>query len=129
MRYHYVPARLTREGAYALVNIDQKKDLALGIVTRQGPREVIQAVGRYYLIPKTQTAEVAFVVREDMRGQGFGQILVQRIIHMARQRKLEKLLAVVQSDNQAVRHLLEKSGFVVEPETDNPGFATLALAL
>ena len=129
LRYHYVPTRLSSEGAYALVNMDQNTDLALCIVARQGPREEIQGVGRYYLIPKTQTAEVAFVVREERRGQGFGRFLLRRVIRVARTRKLEKLLAVVQSGNQQMRDLLEKSGFAALPVGDDPGSVTWELSL
>ncbi|MEO5363971.1 MAG: GNAT family N-acetyltransferase [Magnetococcus sp. DMHC-8] len=129
LRYHYVPTRLTRESAYALVNMDQNRDLALCIAVRQGPREVLQAVGRYYLLADTRTAELAFVVREDRRGLGFGRFLLQRIIRVARQRGLEKLLAVVQSGNQRMRNLLEKRGFVVVPDGADPGSVTLMLVL
>lgn len=129
LRYHYLPTRLSRERAHALVNIDQEKDLALCIVARQGPREEIQAVGRYYLIPKTNTAELAFVVREERRGQGFGRYLLQRLIRVARKRKLEKLLAVVQTSNRPMSALLEKTGFVGLSDSDDPTLITLSLSL
>lgn len=129
LRYHYRPDRLSRERAHALVNIDQDKDLALCIVARQGPREEIQAVGRYYLIPKSNAAELAFVVREEQRGQGFGRRLLKRLIRVARSRKLEKLLAVVQINNQPMRALLEKSGFVGLPGGEDPALVTLSLSL
>ncbi|MBF0401458.1 MAG: GNAT family N-acetyltransferase [Magnetococcales bacterium] len=130
LRYHYIPTRLSRERAYALVNIDQDTDLALGIVARQGPREEIQAVGRYYLIPNSRTAELAFVVREDRRGQGFGRRLLKRLIRVARRRGLEKLLAVVQAGNQPMRGLLEAAGFVVQPGGgSDPASVALLLSL
>ncbi|MEO5348101.1 MAG: GNAT family N-acetyltransferase [Magnetococcus sp. YQC-3] len=129
LRYHYVPTRLSRERAYALVNLELDRDLALCIVARQGPREELQAVGRYYLIPKSKTAELAFVVREDKRGQGFGRRLLKRIIQVARERELEKLLAVVQSGNLRMRTLLEKCGFVAPPGQNDPGSVNLELSL
>ncbi|MBF0095822.1 MAG: GNAT family N-acetyltransferase [Magnetococcales bacterium] len=129
LRYHYVPTRMSREGAYSLVNIDQNQDLALCISSRQGPREEIQAVGRYYRMPETATAELAFVVREEKRGQGFGRFLLRRIIRMAKARKLEKLLAVVYADNQPMLTLLEHTGFTVVPGGEEPGSLTLALTL
>ncbi|WP_130472997.1 GNAT family N-acetyltransferase, partial [Candidatus Magnetaquicoccus inordinatus] len=129
LRYHYVPTRLSREGAYSLVNIDQNQDLALCITSRQGPREELQAVGRYYRMPETATAELAFVVREEKRGQGFGRFLLRRLIRVAKARKLEKLLAVVYADNQPMLTLLEHTGFTVVPGGEEPGSLTLALTL
>ncbi|MBF0161657.1 MAG: GNAT family N-acetyltransferase [Magnetococcales bacterium] len=129
LRYHYVPTRLSRERAYALVNIEQDRDLALCITTRQGPREELQAVGRYYLLPKSKTAELALVVREDKRNMGFGKLLLKRIIQVARKRALTSLLAVVQGGNQRMRTLLEKAGFVAQPNSEDPASVTLSLTL
>ena len=128
LRYHYVPARLSREGAYALVNVDQNKNLALCIVARQGPREAIHAVGSYHLIPKSQTAELAFVVQEAKRGLGLGKRLLKNLVRVARKRNLEKLIAVVQTGNQPMRHILESFGFM-ETLGEDPGLITMALSL
>ena len=129
LRYHYVPTRLSRERAYTLVNTEQDKDLALCIVARQGPREDLQAVGRYYLIPKSTTAELALVVREDKRGLGFGKLLLKRIIKVARKRGLTRLLAVVQTGNQRMLSELKKVGFVGTPSSDDPTSITMTLTL
>ena len=110
-RYHYVPTRLTKEQAHTLVNVDQSRDLALGIITRQGPREQIEAVGRYYKIRKSNAAELAFVVRESKRKLGLGQRILKTMIKTAKRRGLDKLVAFVQVGNQGMIHLLDKSGF------------------
>lgn len=128
LRYHYVPTRLSRENAYTLVNVDQNKHLALCIASRHGPLEIFHAVGSYHLIPQSHTAELAFVVQEAKRGLGLGKRLLKNIVRVAKKRKLEKLIAVVQTGNQPMRHVLESFGFLETPE-EEPGLITLALSL
>ena len=128
LRYNYLPTRLSREGAYALANVNQNKNLALCIVSRQGPREEIHAMGSYHLVPKSRTAELAFIVREEKRGLGIGQRLLKNIIRVAQKRKLEKLVAFVQTGNQPMRHILENFGFLETPGDDLDS-VTLALSL
>lgn len=117
-RYRHVPNNMSTEQAYRLVNVDQSQDLALCVVERQGPREVIHAVGRYLLEGKSR-AEVAFVVREVKQGLGFGSQLLEQLIRIARQRELKKLVAYIRSDNRSMRALVEKFSFQ-RSSTDDP---------
>ncbi len=106
-RYRNVPHDMSTEQAYRLVNVDQSQDLALCVVERQGPREVIHAVGRYFL-ENNARAEVAFVVREVKQRLGFGSRLLEQLIRIAGQRQLKVLVAYIRSDNLSMRALVEK---------------------
>ena len=70
MRYSHHPKQMSREKACTLVAVDQAKDLALCIIKRRGPKDEIEAVGRYYFVEEKNAAEVAFVVREIHQGKG-----------------------------------------------------------
>ncbi len=109
-RYRHVPRDMSTEQAYRLVNVDQSVDLALCVIERQGPREVIHAVGRYFLEGQGR-AEVAFVVREEKQGLGLGSQLLEQLIRVARRRKLKKLVAYIRLDNRPMQALVEKSSF------------------
>ncbi len=109
-RYRQVPKQLSTEQAYKLVGVDQTADLAFGLFARQGPRETIHGVGRFFR--EGDGAEVAFVVGEAMRGKGIGTLLAQRLIGIAKQRGIKRLQAMVHADNHAMRHVLTKLGFV-----------------
>ncbi|MDO8643360.1 MAG: GNAT family N-acetyltransferase [bacterium] len=121
-RYGQPMMSMTRERAYELVNVNQKKDLALCILKRQGPREIIHAVGRYVLDEKKKSAEIAFVVRESQREKGMASVLVRRLMDVAKKRKLSKLYCRVQFDNLPMLHILEKFGFAKEPAEDRQEF-------
>jgi RimJ/RimL family protein N-acetyltransferase len=105
--------RLSLDQAYALVNVDQSQDVALCIVERQGPREIIHAIGRYTLDDDMEEcADIRLVVRAEKREQGMATALLDRIIQIATQRRLKSLIARVNVTNGAMLGLLERSGFV-----------------
>ncbi|HLP00547.1 MAG TPA: acetyl-CoA hydrolase/transferase C-terminal domain-containing protein [Opitutaceae bacterium] len=106
-RYGYMVSRMSRERAYELVNVDQTRDLALGVLEVQGPREVIHAVGRYYLDADARSAEVAFVTRETKRRCGLSRALFERLRAEAKKRGLASLHAQVAPENAAMLGLFQ----------------------
>ncbi len=106
-RYGYMVSRMSRERAYELVNVDQSRDLALGVLEVQGPREVIHAIGRYYLDPDGRSAEVAFVTRESKRRCGLARALFERLRAEAKNRGLASLHAQVAPENAAMLGLFQ----------------------
>jgi acyl-CoA hydrolase/RimJ/RimL family protein N-acetyltransferase len=110
MRYGYAITRMPRERAYDLVNVDQSRDLALAIFETQGPREIIHAVGRYYLDPDGKSAEVAFVVGETKRRCGMASALMDAIILVARRRGLSSIWGRVRKDNLPMLALFRRYG-------------------
>ncbi|MEE9357547.1 MAG: GNAT family N-acetyltransferase, partial [Sedimenticolaceae bacterium] len=94
------------------------KDLALCITQSKGPREEIEAIGRFYYLEQSNAAEVAFVVREALRGRGLARRLLKEIIAIGRQRGLSKLTASVRADNKPMLRVFAKNGFVRMPVSD-----------
>lgn len=117
-RYRNERRKLGTAQAYRLVNCDLTKDMALCIVQRQGPREIILAVGRYYVLEDGERAEAAFVVHEAMRDKGFASLLLENLIDVARKRKLKFMTATVRYDNPAMRRVFEKFLFTAQPSED-----------
>lgn len=109
-RYGFTVTRMSRERAFELVGIDQNQDLALAIVELQGPRQVIHAVGRYYLDPDGKGGEMAFVVSESKRRLGMARTLLQRMLEIAHERGLSHLWAQVDRDNAPMLGLFRDMG-------------------
>ena len=110
LRYGHAVARMTPERAFELVNVDQTRDLALTIVERVGPRDVIHAVGRYYVDTSGTSGEVAFVVHESCRRRGFATRLMQMLVDTARRRGLTSLWGHVRRDNLPMLALFRRFG-------------------
>jgi acyl-CoA hydrolase/GNAT superfamily N-acetyltransferase len=118
-RYGFTVTRMSRERAFELVGIDQNRDLALAVVELQGPRQVIHAVGRYYLDNDRKGAEMAFVVAENKRRLGMARILLERMMEIARNRGLEHLWAQVDRDNTPMLALFRDYGSEESEGEDN----------
>lgn len=109
-RYGFTVTRMTRERAFEMVSIDQNRDVALAILELQGPRQIIHAVGRYYLDADHKGAEMAFVVSENKRRLGMARLLLERLCEIGAERGLERLWAQVDRDNTGMLALFRSKG-------------------
>ncbi len=118
MRYNHHITQMTREKSCNLVSVNQHVDLALCFTRRDYLGEAIQAVARYYYIESINSGEVAFVIKESLRGRGMASTLLGQMIEIAKIRKLDSLVACVRRDNASMLKVFERSGFVRQPSED-----------
>ncbi len=118
LRYSHHITQMSREKSCTLVSVDQHKDLALCFTERENSGDTIQAVGRYYFIESDNSCESAFVIKESKRGKGMAQTLLSEMIKIARIRKLDRMFALVRSENKPMIKVFEKGGFTRIPGED-----------
>ncbi|GAA6173310.1 hypothetical protein NBRC116592_29800 [Colwellia sp. KU-HH00111] len=118
MRYNHHITQMTREKSCNLVSVNQHVDLALCFTRKDYLGEAIQAVARYYYIESMNSGEVAFVIKESLRGRGMASTLLNEMIIIAKIRKLDSLVACVRRDNASMLKVFEKAGFVRQPSED-----------
>jgi GNAT superfamily N-acetyltransferase len=107
-RYHYQVAGMTHQRAQVLLNVDQQRDVALGVFHHvPGEPETIQAIARYYTDTCGRIAEMAFVVRESARRQGLATRLLHELGLIARDAGLHSLRAQLLVDNFAMQDFLQ----------------------
>jgi acyl-CoA synthetase (NDP forming)/ribosomal protein S18 acetylase RimI-like enzyme len=70
------------------------------------------AVGRYDVIGDGE-AEVAFLVEDQHHGRGIAQLLLEHLAQAARERGIERFVAEVLPDNQAMIHTFRDAGYRV----------------
>ncbi|WP_324501699.1 GNAT family N-acetyltransferase [Nocardioides sp.] len=68
------------------------------------------AVGRYDRV-KNAEAEVAFLVEDAHQGRGIGQLLLEHLAQAGRERGIERFVAEVLPDNQAMIHTFRDAGY------------------
>ena len=90
------------------VSVDYEKNMALVSVTREDEREMIVAVGRYSVDKSSNSAEVAFIVRDDWQGQGLGVSMFHQLLEVARKRGIMNFTADVLHDNARMLHIFHK---------------------
>lgn len=118
MRYNHHITQMTREKSCNLVSVNQHTDLALCFTKKDYMGEAIQAVARYYFIESINSGEVAFVIKESLRGRGMASTLLNEMIAIAKIRELDSLVACVRRDNASMLKVFERAGFVRRPSDD-----------
>ncbi|HNP28940.1 MAG TPA: bifunctional acetate--CoA ligase family protein/GNAT family N-acetyltransferase [Nitrospirales bacterium] len=92
--------------------IDYDREMAfIAIRTSKGERAETLGVVRTINDANNQTAEFAIVVRSDMKGQGVGRQLLEKMIRYCRKRGTERLVGQVLTDNTGMLELARRTGF------------------
>ena len=92
-----------------LTQIDYDREIAL-LGFRDGD-ELPLGVVRLHADPDRISGEFAILVRSDLHGHGLGTALMHRIIEVARQRGLSRLVGSVLRDNGRMLRLVRELGF------------------
>jgi acyl-CoA hydrolase len=101
-----------------LTNIDYKNNLAIvGVVPGVSGEEIV-AIAQYFLDPKTQAAEVAFLVQDEWQQKGMGTFLLDYITKIAKQRGVKRFYAKVLPNNKPMLAVFHNSGYKVNTEFD-----------
>lgn len=121
---HYIPwpVRTVEETKEAL---DEKltRTIAVGrgdwIVLAIEERDTGTVIGEVMLKRVEDTiAEVGYVIRRDRVGQGLASEAVTAMLEVARGLDLERVEAVIRPENEPSIRLIERLGFVRDPERD-----------
>ncbi len=88
-------------------NVDYRKNMTIIGLTQVGKHKEIAAIGSYAQVD-TDTAEVAFVVKETYQGLGIGSYLLKILDKIAKENKYKRFTATVLSENQTMIHVFKK---------------------
>lgn len=72
-------------------------------------------------------AEFAIIVRSDLKGQGLGRLLMDKMIHYYRSQGIQRLIGQTLPQNKAMMELAERTGFMHKTQSDNVVELTLDL--
>ena len=65
-----------------------------------------------------ERAEFAIIVRSDMKGQGLGHVLLEKMIRYCRERGYQEMVGEVLGNNKAMLNLAQSCGFTSHPSSD-----------
>jgi acetyltransferase len=111
MRYFSLVKTLSRDSLIRLCHLDYDREMALAAMNRAGSDEMMLGVSRYYLNPETGDAEFALIVSDAHQRLGLGRELLHRLIEVARERGVKKLVGLVLAENQPMLALTAALGF------------------
>ena len=106
-----------------LTNIDYQHDLAIvGCVPGPAGEEIV-AIAQYFLDPKTQVAEVAFIVHDEWQQKGMGSFLLNYLTEIARRRGVRRFCAAVLPTNKPMLAIFQNSGYQVETSLNGEAYS------
>jgi len=87
--------------------------LGVGVFLGMKKSDEIIAAGRYYLDPKTNRAEVAFVVRDQWQNRGIGTFMLRWLTTIARANGIAGFTAEVLRENKRMQSVFNHSEYRV----------------
>ena len=131
-RFFYRLHELTPAMIGRFTQVDYDRELALLALTddAQSPGgHAIAGIARYIANPDHATAEFAIVVADEWQGRGVASQLMQALIACAKRKGLRSLHGVVLRSNQNMLHFVQRLGFVVQEDADDPEQVNVSLDL
>ncbi len=117
-RYMTSTMRFPHRDIQQLANVDYLQNLSIvGTVPSISGDEIV-AIAQYFLDPKTQAAEVAFLVQDEWQQKGMGTLLLQYLTNVAKQRGVKRFYAKVLPTNKPMLSVFYNSGYKVNTEFD-----------
>jgi GNAT superfamily N-acetyltransferase len=105
--------RIPRKQMQNFVYVDHRNEVAVVGTVPDASGEEIIVIGRYYLDPKTNRAEVAFVVRDDWQNKGIGGFVLKHLVNIAKRNGIAGFTAEVMRDNKPMQAVINHSGLKV----------------
>jgi acetyltransferase len=128
IRYRFfgtIKVPLTHEFSASCTNVDYDKEIAMVAELEEDGKRKLLGVVRLFTESVMKTGEIAFVVADAWHRQGLGSKLVNYIIDISKDKKLETIHAVILQNNYKAIGLMKKLGFNLELPDDDIVKATL----
>jgi GNAT superfamily N-acetyltransferase len=124
MYYRYMSylERIPRKQLRNYVYIDHRNEVTIVGTVPEAHGEEIIAIGGYYLDPKTNRAEVAFIVQDDWQRRGIGSFIMKHLASIAMRNGIAGFTAEVLRDNKAMQAVINHSGLMVQSRMEEGVF-------
>ena len=125
-RFFEIFKEMPHERLARYCNLDYDRQIAMVAELKQSDGQIIGA-GRVIAEPDGKSGEFAVLVCDPWQGLGLGSMLMDQLIIVAKDMRLERIVADVLSNNYKMIRLSEKKGFKMEKLDDETVKASLNL--
>ncbi len=108
-------------------NVDYDREIAIVAEFNEAGRRKILGVGRLSVEPDGKSGELAFIIVDEWQGLGLGTKIVDYVLEIAKEKGIERVFAIMLSDNCRALSLTRKMGFKQEYLNDGTVKGTLSL--
>jgi len=126
MRFFTPLKRLSHRMLARFTQLDYDREIALVALFGSPEEEKMLGVARIILERNQKEAEFSVVVGDVWQGKGIGATLLQRCLAIAKERRIEKVMGYVLSENKQMLSLGKKLGFSIKKV---PGIGEYELSL
>ncbi|MFH1676224.1 MAG: GNAT family N-acetyltransferase, partial [bacterium] len=110
--------RLQHKQIHDLVFVDHRDEVIIVGTLNEAYGEEIIAIGGYYLNPRTNRAEVAFLVHDRWQRKGIGKFLFKLLTNIAKSHGIAGFTAETLPQNKGMQMVFNKSGLNVSSRLD-----------
>ncbi len=126
-RFFHIIKDTPHEMRVRYCNIDYDREIAIVAELTENSRRKILGVVRVPIEPDKKTGEIAVIIADPWQGLGLGSKMVDYVIEICKDKKLETIYGFLLRDNHRAIGLLEKMGFTTEFLEDDTVKAVLNL--
>jgi len=102
-----------------MVNPDYEEEMAIAGLIKKDDRDMVVALGRYFIDPTSNMAEIAFTVRDSYQLMGIGSFLLCYLIEIAKTKGVKGFRGDVLKDNNIMMHVLHKCGYPLQSRLED----------
>jgi acetyltransferase len=95
-------------------NIDYDRELGLVAEMIEEGRRKILGVVRLIIEPDGKTGEIAFIIADPWQGLGLGSKMLDFMIEICKDKKLDTIYGIMLPDNYRAINLMKKMGFTID---------------
>ena len=120
-RFFHYRKHLSHDDLVRMLHIDYDREMAfIAVADRGDGTEETLGVVRTWTDPDNIQCEFAVIVRDDMRGENLGWVLMRKMIEYCTERGTIEMVGTVLPDNKPMLRLAEKLGFEIryDPEEE-----------
>lgn len=118
LRFHGPMKAFPHARLQVFCNVDYNEEMALIALIGEPAEEDVIAVGRYMHDAAEDSAEVAFVVRDDWQNKGMGTCLFDHLVDIGRERGIKVFHAEVLPENVPMLNVFHHSNCHVTTSTE-----------
>jgi len=111
-RMKWVPRKQLQEFVY----IDHRNEVSILATIPAADGEDIVGMGGYYLEPRTNRAEVAFVIDDTWQNRHIGSFLMKHLVNIARRNGIAGFTAEVLDENRAMQSVFNHCGLKIRSQ-------------
>lgn len=127
LRFFNAAHTFDHEDMANFTQLDYERQMAFVACVHQGDEWIIIGVVRTNTTPDNRDAEFGMMVQSDMKKQGIGYLLLQKMIKYTKERGSTYLISETMRENTAMQALARKVGMRVEDSPDDPQAVRLVL--